>query len=148
MQVTFLIGMFVLMQILMSVRALIWTTVMRMHSVLTLKGVIPALATRVTLEMGSTVQVRYRTKLAFVSILLFNFSRFVMNYFVPYTIRYWWVWSADSYMWLQCKLHWYKWKLQLYMHRWLWRKWIQMHRWITSRSLALYVVTKAVGWHS
>ena len=42
---------------------------MRLHSVLTLKGVIPAPATQVTLEMGSTVQVSYSTK-SFVRILL------------------------------------------------------------------------------
>ena len=48
-------------QILMSVKPVIWTTVIQMHSVLTQKEVSSAFATQVTLEMGSTVQVRYIT---------------------------------------------------------------------------------------
>ena len=45
------------MQTLMNVRLMTPTTVMRMHSALTLRGVSPALVTLVTLEMESTVQV-------------------------------------------------------------------------------------------
>ena len=45
------------MQTLMNVRVMTPTTVMRMHSALTQWGVSPALATLVTLEMVSTVQV-------------------------------------------------------------------------------------------
>ena len=46
------------MQMLMNVRGM-KTTVMRMHSALTQRGDIPALATLATLEMESTVQVSY-----------------------------------------------------------------------------------------
>jgi len=46
------------MQTLMNVRGT-KTTVMRMHSVLTLMEVSPALAALATLEMESTVQVSY-----------------------------------------------------------------------------------------
>ena len=42
----------------MSVRVMTPTTVMRMHSALTQRGVIPAPATLATLEMESTAQVR------------------------------------------------------------------------------------------
>ena len=45
------------LQTLMSVIVMTWTTVMRMHSVLTQREVSPAPATLVTLEMESTVQV-------------------------------------------------------------------------------------------
>ena len=45
------------MQMLMNVRGM-KTTVMRMHSVLTQRGVSPAFAILAILEMGSTVQVR------------------------------------------------------------------------------------------
>ena len=48
------------MQTSMSVRLMTLTTVMRMHSALTQWGVTPALATLVTLEMESTVQVSLR----------------------------------------------------------------------------------------
>ena len=47
----------IFMQTLMSVK--VATTVMRMHSALTQRGVSPAPATLATLEMESTVQVRY-----------------------------------------------------------------------------------------
>ena len=47
------------MQISMSVRMMNPTTAMRMHSALTQRGVIPAPATLVTLEMESTVEVSY-----------------------------------------------------------------------------------------
>ena len=60
-QLTPSISIFVVMQISMSVKIVTWTIVMEMHSVLTLKGVSSAPATRVILEMGSTVQVRYST---------------------------------------------------------------------------------------
>ena len=46
------------MQTLMNVRGM-KTTVMRMHSVLTQREVLPVLATLATLEMESTVQVSY-----------------------------------------------------------------------------------------
>ena len=48
------------MQISMSVWLMTPTTVMRMHSALTQRGVTPALVTLVTLEMESTVQVSLR----------------------------------------------------------------------------------------
>ena len=44
----------------MSVWLMTPTTVMRMHSALTQRGVTPALVTLVTLEMESTVQVSLR----------------------------------------------------------------------------------------
>ena len=47
------------MQTSMSVTITITTTVMRMHSALTQRGVSPAPATLGSLEMGSTVQVSY-----------------------------------------------------------------------------------------
>ena len=47
------------LQISMSVRVMTSTTVMRMHSALTQREVSPAPATLATLEMVSTVQVRY-----------------------------------------------------------------------------------------
>ena len=45
------------MQISMSVRVMTPTTVMRMHSALTQRGVIPAPAILVTWEMESAVQI-------------------------------------------------------------------------------------------
>ena len=47
------------MQMLMNVRVMLLTTAMRMHSALTPRGVSPAPAILVTVEMGSTVQVSY-----------------------------------------------------------------------------------------
>ena len=44
---------------LMNVRVMLLTTAMRMHSALTPRGVSPAPAILVTVEMGSTVQVSY-----------------------------------------------------------------------------------------
>ena len=127
-------------QISMSVTVVTWTTVMRMQTVVTPKGVSIALATQATLEMGSTVQVSQwwllHFSLASVVVLIRMFS--------TYFYRYQWVWTGDISMPFQCQLHRHRWQLQLYMYGRFWRRWNYLYRYETGIHWKHYIYSECV----
>ena len=98
-------------QISMSVTAVTWTIVMRMHSAITQREVLPAPAILATLEMGSAVQVSQWRLLHFYLASVVLLIRTLSTYFY----RYQRVWTGNVSMQFQCQLHWHRWQLQLHM---------------------------------
>ena len=98
-------------QISMSVTAVTWTIVMRMHSAITQREVLPAPAILATLEMGSAVQVSQWRLLHFYLASVVLLIRTLSTYFY----RYQRVWTGNVSMQFQCQLHWHRWQFQLHM---------------------------------